>query len=57
MERVLQRLRSEGNLHVTLNVLEANTRARVFYERLGFVPDRAASPWYGAAQVRYRKEL
>ena len=57
MERVLEAMRERGLERVTLNVVEANTRARAFYERQGFVPDRPASPWYGVPQLRYRREL
>lgn len=57
MERVLDAMRERGLEWATLNVVEANTRARAFYERQGFVPDRPASPWYGVPQVRYRREL
>lgn len=57
METALTWLGRQGYQFVTLNVLEGNERARLFYERKGWIVDKEAAPWYGAAQVRYRKEL
>ena len=43
---------------VTLWVVEANARARRFYEKQGWVPEVGPEkPWFGAPQVRYRLEL
>ena len=57
MDHVLEDLRARGFEAVTLNSVEDNERARAFYERVGFTLDRAAAEWYGASQVRYRREL
>ena len=57
MRAVLDDLVERGYAVATLNVLEANDRARLFYERGGWVLDAEAAPWYGQPQVRYRMEL
>lgn len=57
MDAVLSALREADFQQVTLNVVEGNERARFFYEHLGWALDKQAEPWYGAPQVRYRKEL
>jgi GNAT superfamily N-acetyltransferase len=60
MERAETQLASEYEA-ATLWVLEANPRARAFYERAGWAPDgaRKAEERWGvrAPEVRYRKEL
>ena len=57
MKAALNELRARGDVSVTLNVVEGNERARVFYERLGFAIDKEAAPWFEAPQLRYRKDL
>lgn len=57
MGHVLDEVRERGFSSITLNVVAGNERARSFYERVGFSLDRAAAPWHGAPQVRYRIEL
>jgi hypothetical protein len=45
---------------VTLWVLEANRRARSFYESFGFTPDgdmKDDDQWFAVREVRYRLEL
>jgi GNAT superfamily N-acetyltransferase len=39
----------------SLWVLEENRRARLFYERHGWVPDDATHDAFGANEMRYRK--
>jgi len=60
IERAEEQLRSEYEV-ATLWVLEANPRARRFYERAGWTPDgaRKAEERWGvrAPEVRYRKTL
>lgn len=53
------RLRETGCREVILWVFEANTRARRFYESLGFVADGAArrKPDVEAAVCRYRRSI
>lgn len=54
-------LRARGSTEVVLWVLEANARARRFYEREGFAPDggRKLDPLGGHAldEVRYRRDF
>lgn len=57
MDAVLSDLKSRGYLSATLNVVEVNERARLFYERTGWILDKEAAPWFGVPQVRYRKDL
>jgi ribosomal protein S18 acetylase RimI-like enzyme len=57
MDASIAELAKNGYGQATLNVIEGNDRARFFYERQGWILDRQATPWYGAAQVRYRKEF
>jgi GNAT superfamily N-acetyltransferase len=60
IERCEEQLRSEYD-EATLWVLEANPRARAFYEQAGWLPDgaRKSERRWGvrAPEVRYRKEL
>jgi ribosomal protein S18 acetylase RimI-like enzyme len=53
------RLRETGCREVTLWVLEANARARRFYESLGFVRDGAtqSKPDLEATECRYRRSI
>jgi GNAT superfamily N-acetyltransferase len=58
--RVLDRVRRGGYRVVTLWVLEANARARRFYERAGFAADGAVNTLHdlgGVAEIRYRRQL
>ncbi len=50
-------LREHGHRSITLWVLEANTRARCFYERFGYALDGVSKvhPKSGLIEVRYRK--
>jgi GNAT superfamily N-acetyltransferase len=61
MSRVLSRLTLSGYGEVTLWVLEKNTRARRFYERVGFAQDGAVNALEtlgaGVIEVRYRRVL
>ncbi len=54
-----QSLADLGFAAATLWVFEANTRARRFYERNGWVvePDSGPGPWGWARSVRYRRTL
>lgn len=52
-----QRLTGAGLASVTLWVLEADPRARAFYERLGWRPDGARRYEDGAVDLRYRLAL
>jgi GNAT superfamily N-acetyltransferase len=50
--------RERGYATVTLWVVEANGRARRFYEKLGWSAEPGPEkPWFGAPQVRYRIDL
>lgn len=62
MEAILDRARQRGFRCVTLWVLDANQRARRFYEKLGFSTDGAEkteTPTEGVVllEVRYRLDL
>lgn len=61
MGSAMDELATRGFAEAILWVFEANTPARGFYERLGWVPDGASKPYEigGAApiEVRYRKGL
>jgi GNAT superfamily N-acetyltransferase len=60
MDRVLARTRQAAYPEIVLWVLEANARARRFYERAGFAPDGASSMLHrlGAVnEIRYRRFL
>ncbi len=60
MERVLAKVRAAGYACITLWVLEANARARRFYQRAGFAPDGARhvlDDLGGVTEIRYRQPL
>ena len=52
-------LAARGHRRVRLWVFEANTRARWFYERMGFEEDgsRRVEDAYGAQEIRLSREL
>ena len=60
MDRVLAKVRAAGYACITLWVLEANARARRFYQRAGFAPDGARhvlDELGGVTEIRYRRAL
>ena len=60
MDRVLARVKIAGYTCITLWVLEANARARRFYQRAGFAPDGARhvlDDLGGVTEIRYRRAL
>jgi GNAT superfamily N-acetyltransferase len=60
MDQVLLKVRVAGYRHVTLWVLEANARARRFYQRAGFAPDGARhelEDLAGVTEIRYRRAV
>ena len=60
MDRVLARVKIAGYTCITLWVLEANARARRFYQRAGFAPDGARhvlDDLGGVTEIRYRRPL
>jgi len=60
MDHVLAKVGVAGYACITLWVLEANARARRFYQRAGFVPDGARhvlDDLGGVAEIRYRRAL
>ena len=61
MDATLGGLRDAGWSRAVLKVLEANDRARRFYEREGWVYDRPTDPFDAdgehVPEVRYRREL
>ena len=57
MENVLQEMKAAGYTAAVLWVFTANTRARAFYEKLGFSPTGKAKNTLGAEELFYRKEL
>jgi GNAT superfamily N-acetyltransferase len=60
MDQVLTKVRAAGYASITLWVLEANARARGFYERAGFAPDGASKVIHrlgAVSEVRYRRSL
>lgn len=61
MDAVVAGLRAEGRAVGILRVLEANDRARAFYEREGWSFDRATEPYDADGtpipEVRYRRGL
>jgi GNAT superfamily N-acetyltransferase len=60
MDQVLAKVRAAGYASVTLWVLEANARARRFYQRAGFAPDGARhvlDDLDGVIEIRYRRAL
>ena len=60
MDHVLARVCMAGYACITLWVLEANARARCFYQRAGFAPDGARhvlDDLGGVIEIRYRRAL
>jgi len=60
MDLVLAKVRTAGYACITLWVLEANARARRFYQRAGFAPDGARhvlDDLGGVTEIRYRRTL
>jgi GNAT superfamily N-acetyltransferase len=60
MDQVLAKVRATGYGCITLWVLEANARARRFYQRAGFIPDGARhvlDDLGGVTEIRYRRGL
>jgi GNAT superfamily N-acetyltransferase len=60
MEQVLAKVGATGYGYITLWVLEANARARRFYQRAGFIPDGARHVLHdlgGVTEIRYRRAL
>jgi len=60
MDQVLAKVRAAGYACITLWVLEANARARRFYQGAGFVPDGARhvlDDLGGVTEIRYRLAL
>ena len=60
MDRALASTAKAGYPSITLWVLEANARARRFYERAGFSPDGASNVLVrlgGVIEIRYRRSL
>jgi ribosomal protein S18 acetylase RimI-like enzyme len=58
MEAVRLALRQDGYTEAVLWVLEANSRARAFYEGLGWTADGANKPYQaGTTVLRYRSRL
>jgi GNAT superfamily N-acetyltransferase len=60
MDQVLAKVRAAGYGCITLWVLEANARARRFYQRAGFIPDGARhvlDDLGGVTEIRYRRAL
>jgi GNAT superfamily N-acetyltransferase len=60
MDHVLAKVRAAGYASTTLWVLEANARARRFYQRAGFAPDGARhvlDDLGGVTEIRYRHAL
>ncbi len=60
MDQVLAKVRAAGYAYITLWVLEANARARRFYQRAGFAPDGARhvlDDLGGITEIRYRRAL
>jgi GNAT superfamily N-acetyltransferase len=59
-DRALAHLRAQSFREATLWVLEANHRARTWYERLGWTPTDARKPTYAPAginDIAYRRPL
>lgn len=55
-----ERAAAEGRRLMKIWVLEANPRARAFYERNGYRPDgtsKVIPEWNGALELRYSKDL
>ena len=60
MDQVLAKVCAAGYGCITLWVLEANARARRFYQRAGFIPDGARhvlDDLGGVTEIRYRRPL
>jgi GNAT superfamily N-acetyltransferase len=60
MDQVLAKVGATGYACITLWVLEANARARRFYQRAGFIPDGARhvlDDLGGVTEIRYRRAL
>jgi GNAT superfamily N-acetyltransferase len=60
MDRVLAKAGAAGYACITLWVLEANARARRFYQRAGFAPDgtrHVLDDLGGVTEIRYRRIL
>jgi GNAT superfamily N-acetyltransferase len=60
MDQVLAKVRAAEYGCITLWVLEANARARRFYQRAGFIPDGARhvlDDLGGVTEIRYRRAL
>ena len=60
MAKVLEAMREAGYAAITLWVLEANARARRFYQRAGFAADGARHnlpDLGGVTEIRYRRAL
>ena len=60
IDQVLAKVRAAGYGCITLWVLEANARARRFYQRAGFIPDGARhvlDDLGGVTEIRYRRAL
>lgn len=60
MDQVLAKVRAAGYASITLWVLEANARARRFYQRAGFAPDGARhvlDDLDGVTEIRYLRAL
>ena len=60
MDHVLAKVGAAGYTCITLWVLEANARARRFYQRAGFTPDGARhvlDDLGGVTEVRYRRAV
>lgn len=62
LDQSARRLQQQGFVHATLWVLHGNTRARAFYEALGWQPDGAEKhddtlTGFPLHEVRYRREL
>ena len=60
MDQVLAKVGATGYGCITLWVLEANARARRFYQRAGFIPDGARhvlDDLGGVTEIRYRRGL
>jgi GNAT superfamily N-acetyltransferase len=60
MDQVLAKVRAAGYASITLWVLEANARARRFYQKAGFAPDGAShelDDLGGVTEIRYRRTL
>ncbi len=60
MDRVLAKVRAAGYACITLWVLEANARARRFYQRAGFAPDGARhvlDELGGITEIRCRRAV